>query len=213
MSEEIKLVRIQFRRDTANNWKGVNPVLATGEMGIESDTNKFKFGNGTSAWNELGYAGSEAGNVPEKLSELENDTGFITLSDVEAAGFIKQDALTNYALKSEVPTDETVAEWGYTKNAGTVKSVNNIEPDENGNVTISAGEGNVKTVNNIEPDAEGNIEITIPSKTSELDNDSDFLTQTEANETIGTLSTLKTTDKTNLVAAINELYTLITNSH
>ena len=189
MSEEIKLVRIQFRRDTANNWKGVNPVLAAGEIGIESDTNKFKFGNGTSAWNELGYAGSEAGNVPAELSELENDTGFITLSDVETAGFIKQDALTKYALKSEVPTDETVAEWGYTKNAGTVKSVNNIEPDENGNVMIS-----------------------IPSKTSDLTNDSDFMTATEANEAIGTLSILKTTDKTNLVAAINELYTLIINS-
>ena len=186
MSEEIKLVRIQFRRDTANNWKGVNPVLADGEMGVESDTNKFKFGNGTSTWNELGYANSEAGNIPTKLSELENDTGFITLSDVETAGFIKQDALTDYALKSELPTDETVAEWGYTKNEGTVKSVNNVEPDENGNVTISAGEGNVKTVNNIEPDAEGNVEITIPSKTSELDNDSDFLARTEASETFAT---------------------------
>lgn len=190
MSEEIKLVRIQFRRDTANNWKGVNPVLAAGEMGIESDTNKFKFGNGTSAWNELGYAGSEAGNVTEKLSELENNTGFITLSDVEAAGFIKQDVLTNYALKSEVPTDETVAEWGYTKNAGTVKSVNNVGPN-----------------------AEGNVEISIPSKTSDLTNDSDFMTRTEANETIGTLSALKTNDKTSLVAAINELYTLITESY
>lgn len=190
MSEEIKLVRIQFRRDTANNWKGVNPVLADGEMGVESDTNKFKFGNGTSTWNELGYAGSEAGNIPTKLSELENDTGFITLSDVEVAGFIKQGALTDYALKSEIPTDETVAEWGYTKNEGTVKSVNNVEPDENGNVTVS-----------------------IPSKTSDLTNDSDFMTKTEENEIIGTLSELKTTDKTSLVAAINELYTLITESY
>lgn len=178
MSEEIKLVRIQFRRDTANNWKGVNPVLADGEMGVESDTNKFKFGNGTSTWNELGYASSEAGNIPTKLSELENDTGFITLSGVEVAGFIKQDALTNYALKSEVPTDETVAEWGYTKNEGTVKSVNNIEPDEN-----------------------GSVKLAIPSKTSDLENDSDFTTL----ETIDKNGYTKT-DETSIIGAPNFIY-------
>ena len=40
---------------------------------------------------------------------------------------------------------------------GSVKSVNSVEPDESGNVTIEAGK--VKTVNNIQPDESGNVTI------------------------------------------------------
>ena len=51
--------RIQLRRDTAANWTTNNPVLALGEMGIETDTRKFKFGNGVTAWSSLDYAEDE----------------------------------------------------------------------------------------------------------------------------------------------------------
>jgi hypothetical protein len=43
------------RRDTAANWTSVNPTLLAGEIGIESDTNKWKVGDGTTAWASLGY--------------------------------------------------------------------------------------------------------------------------------------------------------------
>ena len=46
---------IQFRRDTAANWTSVNPVLAAGELGFETNTKKFKIGDGTTAWNSLAY--------------------------------------------------------------------------------------------------------------------------------------------------------------
>jgi len=46
---------IQIRRDTAANWTSVNPVLAQGELGIETDTLKIKAGDGTTVWNSLGY--------------------------------------------------------------------------------------------------------------------------------------------------------------
>jgi len=49
-------VQIQFRRDTAAAWTSANPVLAVGEIGLETDTTKFKFGNGSTAWNSLAYA-------------------------------------------------------------------------------------------------------------------------------------------------------------
>jgi len=48
--------QIQIRRDTAANWASVNPTLAQGEIGVETDTTKFKFGTGSTAWNSLGYA-------------------------------------------------------------------------------------------------------------------------------------------------------------
>lgn len=46
---------IQARRDTAANWTSVNPVLASGEPGWESDTRKIKIGDGSTAWNSLSY--------------------------------------------------------------------------------------------------------------------------------------------------------------
>lgn len=48
-------VRFQLRRDTAANWASVNPVLALGEPGVETDTLKVKVGDGTLNWNNLGY--------------------------------------------------------------------------------------------------------------------------------------------------------------
>jgi hypothetical protein len=47
--------KILFRRDTLANWASANPVLAAGEIGLESDTNKIKLGNGSSHWNSLLY--------------------------------------------------------------------------------------------------------------------------------------------------------------
>src|SRR4051794_840276 len=49
--------KIQARRDTAANRTSTNPVLASGEPGFESNTGKFKWGDGTTAWNSLPYAG------------------------------------------------------------------------------------------------------------------------------------------------------------
>ena len=50
------IARIQLRNDTASAWTMANPILAQGEMGIESDTLKQKIGDGTTAWNTLGYS-------------------------------------------------------------------------------------------------------------------------------------------------------------
>jgi len=50
--------RIQFRRGTAaagvNQW--TNQVLYAGEIGYETDTGRFKIGDGSTAWNTLKYA-------------------------------------------------------------------------------------------------------------------------------------------------------------
>lgn len=46
---------IQLRRDIASAWTTVNPVLASGEIGVELDTLRFKIGDGTTAWNSLAY--------------------------------------------------------------------------------------------------------------------------------------------------------------
>ena len=50
-------VQIQFRRGTASEWATVDPVLAVAEMGIETNTDLFKIGDGATRWNALDYGG------------------------------------------------------------------------------------------------------------------------------------------------------------
>lgn len=51
------MTKIQLRRDTLANFTSVNPVLAEGEMAYETDTKKFKIGDGTTAYTSLDYQG------------------------------------------------------------------------------------------------------------------------------------------------------------
>jgi len=46
---------MQQRRGTAAQWTAADPVLGAGEIGFETDTGKFKMGDGTSSWTELYY--------------------------------------------------------------------------------------------------------------------------------------------------------------
>jgi len=46
---------IQVRRDLSTTWTSVNPVLASGEIGFETNTGKIKVGDGVKAWNLLPY--------------------------------------------------------------------------------------------------------------------------------------------------------------
>lgn len=45
--------KMQQRRDTAANWTSNNPTLSAGEIGVETDTGKFKVGDGATAWNSI----------------------------------------------------------------------------------------------------------------------------------------------------------------
>jgi len=56
-------VQIQLRRDTASNWETNNPTLAEGEMGIETDTNKYKIGTGSANWNSLTHSSLPANSI------------------------------------------------------------------------------------------------------------------------------------------------------
>jgi len=61
---------IKNRRSTAATWTSTNPVLASGELGLETDTSLFKFGDGTTAWTGLSYSPSSRTTQIAK-----NDTG------------------------------------------------------------------------------------------------------------------------------------------
>lgn len=51
--------KIQLRHDTSTNWTTYNPILLEGEVGVETDTNKMKIGDGTTVYNSLDYFGGD----------------------------------------------------------------------------------------------------------------------------------------------------------
>lgn len=61
----MSTVRIQVRRGSATDWSGVNPILAAGELGVETDTRKIKVGDGSTAWNSLSYIAADAPEIGE----------------------------------------------------------------------------------------------------------------------------------------------------
>jgi hypothetical protein len=55
--------QMQVRRDTSANWTSSNPTLASGEIGFETNTGKFKIGTGSATWASLDYFGTDASVV------------------------------------------------------------------------------------------------------------------------------------------------------
>jgi hypothetical protein len=47
--------KIQIRRGTSSQWSTTNPILASGEMGYDTDLKSIKIGNGVTAWNSLDF--------------------------------------------------------------------------------------------------------------------------------------------------------------
>ena len=75
---------IQHRRDTAANWTSTNPTLASGEMGVETDTNKFKIGDGSSTWTALSYQGVGGGSMTQiATGDISSGGGYsLTISSI-----------------------------------------------------------------------------------------------------------------------------------
>lgn len=48
-----KNIRVQSRADTKENWAILNPVLLPKEIGYETNTGKYKMGDGITPWNDL----------------------------------------------------------------------------------------------------------------------------------------------------------------
>jgi hypothetical protein len=71
--------KIQLRRDSAANWTSTNPILSQGEPGLETDTNKVKYGDGSTTWNLLDYAsggGGGAGDYSTGFTDGVNDNTY-----------------------------------------------------------------------------------------------------------------------------------------
>ena len=90
---------LRHRRDTAANWTSNNPVMQAGQLGYETDTLKFKFGDGSTSWISLSYASSVSGG-----SLLDGDKGDIVVSGSGANWTIDTGVVSTSKMGGDVTT-------------------------------------------------------------------------------------------------------------
>jgi len=110
-------VRLQLRRGTEAQWDAANPTLAAGEIGIETDTNTFKFGDGSTAWNSLSYALSQTVDDYILLSTKGVANGVASL---DSSGFIPSAQLPPLAKVTVSAVANQAARLALTAEAGDI---------------------------------------------------------------------------------------------
>lgn len=120
------VTQIQVRRGTASQWTSTNPVLAAGELGFESDTNKLKIGNGSSAWSSLSYiATGSTGTVTSVAAGTGLSGGTITSTGTLSIDTsVTADLTTTQTLTNKTLTTPTITQGqstpSFTTNAYTL---------------------------------------------------------------------------------------------
>ena len=107
---------MQQRRDTAANWTSANPTLLAGEIGIESDTNKIKIGDGSTAWTSLAYRPwSQISAYPIVNADVASAAA-IAYSKLATltSGNIVLGSSANVATSTAVTGDVTISNTGVT---------------------------------------------------------------------------------------------------
>ena len=136
--------RIQLRRDSAAAWASNNPILASGEMGIElpvvnTDPVKIKVGNGIHGWNTLPYQPTGSSGGTWATLAANTFTGTQTAPKVVATFVDKLLTVTPEAGNNNTVTIDTDLNTSFI--------VDNTS--STGNITINfAGKAGVTTGNN-----------------------------------------------------------------
>lgn len=108
-------VKIQIRNDTKNNWTTQNPVLLKGEMGVETDTRKFKFGDGVSDWKTLEYASATGAIIMNKAptpTDSGYDVGAMWVDTAANKAYLLFNNTTNQAVWKQVVTPDDLSDLG-----------------------------------------------------------------------------------------------------
>jgi hypothetical protein len=189
---------MQQRRGTASQWTTADPVLAAGEIGVESDTAKFKIGDGINTWSNLDYyeTATAAGVTFIEDSEKGANDGVATL---DGTGNVPTSQLgnvdfTGYATEAYADQAEADAK-SYTDTAignlidsapGTLDTLNELAAalgdDANFASTITtslAGKSDV---------GHSHVIADITNLQSELDSKQDDVVTTQGDLVIGDVS-------------------------
>lgn len=108
-------VKIQIRNDTKNNWTTQNPVLLKGEMGVETDTRKFKFGDGVSDWKTLEYASATGAIIMNKAptpTDSGYDVGAMWIDTAANKAYLLFNNTANQVVWKQVVTPDDLSDLG-----------------------------------------------------------------------------------------------------
>lgn len=138
---------IRLRRDTAVNWTNQNPVLALGEPGVETDTNKMKIGDGATAWTGLAYTagGGQSNRIDNGMSTViiptENGPALVNVNDDKEWQFLADGSLMfpDGTVQTTAYTTTDSGQLGYFV---TMQSVDNNNSEWDGEAVLADGEGN-----------------------------------------------------------------------
>ena len=108
--------KIQVRRDTSANWTSLNPTLSSGEIGYETNTGKFKIGNGSTLWSALDY-----------FLDSSDLSGYLTASSASTTYLAQASASTTYLTQSSASTTYLTQTSASTIYQPKVENVDNAE--------------------------------------------------------------------------------------
>ena len=77
--------RFRFRRGTPAEWTTKNPILLSGEAGLELTTGHYKIGDGITRWNDLPYYKNWSAiqdYIDEQVADIETGVSGVTQQDL-----------------------------------------------------------------------------------------------------------------------------------
>jgi len=141
------------RRDTASNWTSNNTVLLDGELGYETDTKKFKIGDGTTAWQSLDYLPIPDTNrlLAGNLTVGGNFTVNGTTTTIDTTTLTVEDKNIEIG-KVTTPSDTTADGGGISLLGTTTKTINWVDSTDSWTLSehLDLANGKVFKINNTE---------------------------------------------------------------
>lgn len=206
-------IQIQYRRGLSADWTSANPLLAEGEPGYETDTGRFKVGNGTTYWNDLIYV--SGANLVSATPPASPRPGDVWFSTTNGKTFVYYDG---YWIESagdvgpEGPTGPTGPQGskGTTGDTGPFgpKSISILAPTNAENITLFYTTSELE-ISQISSAIRGGTSVTFTIRygTNRSDTGTQVITGgTVANSTTG----LYTTSFTNAIIPSNSWVWLLT---
>lgn len=206
----MALTRMQQRRGVASQWASVNPILGAGEIGFETDNNRFKIGDGLNNWTALEYF-SNATDVdaaiaaaisevidlaPETLDTL-NEIAAAINDDPDFFNTISTSIGTKVSKAGDTMTGDLTLPNDPTENlhAATKQYVDQAETDANSytdsEISSLISEGQTIT--------SGGIEGQVLAKASDDNFDTEWVTPTGLLGDLADVETYDVIDKDTLV--------------
>ena len=147
--------RFVMKNDTAANWAASTLILLKGEMGIEIDTGRIKFGDGTNLFKDLPYSNLLASDIKEDSHYEYTSDGTQTDSAILAANIVAPKKGDTASIVKTISGDKK-SYTGYVFDGQVWKAMDgnynaeNVYFDENisittavGNISLTNGQGTI----------------------------------------------------------------------